>query len=299
MEQQLTYNGDSNTPMSPTTQQNNLLSIQRARKQIESDAQLLANRIALLKQEELKSWKKIEETKKKAKEVYMLKKKNEERMAEKQRIMDKKNANIANAQQGSVEFRRQKEKEKEDMLSNIYNSKHKTFMNQKKQSQKNDLKKKNFENKVIETNQAKSMKIKEQESLVLLKKKEMEAEKLLQNRLNYEKKCSEEEGLKRKKEQEVLAMEKLEMELIKRLQHTQSLQKAAYEELESALAQSAEDYAKKYFSENSPDRSPGGFPQQESESVEASPKQENTQEDAPQGDEVAQDEKINEAAPHF
>ncbi len=83
MEHQLDYSPEgNNSPMSPTTQQNNLLSIQRARKQIESDAQLLANRIALLKQEELKSWKKIEETKKKAKEVYMLKKKNEERMAE-------------------------------------------------------------------------------------------------------------------------------------------------------------------------------------------------------------------------
>ena len=36
---------------------------------IERDAQLLANRIALLKQEEMKTWKKIEETKKRATEV--------------------------------------------------------------------------------------------------------------------------------------------------------------------------------------------------------------------------------------
>jgi hypothetical protein len=41
---------------------------------------LLANRIALLKQEEIKAWKKIEETKKKAKDVMDLKKKNEERV---------------------------------------------------------------------------------------------------------------------------------------------------------------------------------------------------------------------------
>jgi len=73
-----TYNGDT-SPMSPG-KESNLLALKRARKQIESDAQLLANRIALLKQEELKAWKKIEETKKKAKEVYLLKKKNEEKM---------------------------------------------------------------------------------------------------------------------------------------------------------------------------------------------------------------------------
>ena len=47
---------------------------------VERDAQLLANRIALLKQEEMKTWKKIEETKKKAAEVMRLKQKNEERI---------------------------------------------------------------------------------------------------------------------------------------------------------------------------------------------------------------------------
>jgi len=44
---------------------------------------LLANRIALLKQEEIKTWKKIEETKKRANEVMRLKQKNEERIANK------------------------------------------------------------------------------------------------------------------------------------------------------------------------------------------------------------------------
>jgi hypothetical protein len=45
----------------------------KQRKDIERDAQLLANRIALLKQEEMRTWKKIEETKKRATEVVTLK----------------------------------------------------------------------------------------------------------------------------------------------------------------------------------------------------------------------------------
>jgi len=40
---------------------------------VEDDARLLANRIALLKQEEIKTFKKIDETKKKALEIYHLK----------------------------------------------------------------------------------------------------------------------------------------------------------------------------------------------------------------------------------
>lgn len=59
-----------------------LAALKKSRKQIEQDAQILANRIALLKQEELKSWKKIEETKKKAREVYLQKKRHEERQQE-------------------------------------------------------------------------------------------------------------------------------------------------------------------------------------------------------------------------
>jgi len=48
---------------------------------MDKDAQLLANRIALLKQEELKTRKKIEETKKKSKEIIDKKVKLEERQS--------------------------------------------------------------------------------------------------------------------------------------------------------------------------------------------------------------------------
>jgi hypothetical protein len=40
----------------------------------------LANRIALLKQEEMKTWKKIEETKKRTNDISGLKKRNEEKV---------------------------------------------------------------------------------------------------------------------------------------------------------------------------------------------------------------------------
>tara|TARA_B110000259_G_C13870915_1_gene344803 strand:+ start:278 stop:460 length:183 start_codon:yes stop_codon:yes gene_type:complete len=54
---------------------------------IERDAQLLANRIALLKQEEMKTWKKIEETKRRAGEVVKLKIKNEQKQSVKMHQM--------------------------------------------------------------------------------------------------------------------------------------------------------------------------------------------------------------------
>ena len=70
----------SNLMLSNKITSSNFLSICYS---IERDAQLLANRIALLKQEEMKTWKKIEETKKRASDVQRLKAKNEERAQKK------------------------------------------------------------------------------------------------------------------------------------------------------------------------------------------------------------------------
>jgi len=61
-----------------------------ARKQTEDDVKLLANRIALLKMEEQKAWKKIEETKKKAKDIMSVKQRNQDQIRIKeQRRRDK------------------------------------------------------------------------------------------------------------------------------------------------------------------------------------------------------------------
>lgn len=60
-----------------------LAEVKRRRKDIERDAQLLANRIALLKQEEQKTWKKIDDTKKRTNEILTLKKRNEDRIQKK------------------------------------------------------------------------------------------------------------------------------------------------------------------------------------------------------------------------
>ena len=58
----------------------------QSRKQAEEDARLLQNRITLLRLEEKKAWKKIEETKKKAKDIMVLKQRNQEN----QRIKDER-----------------------------------------------------------------------------------------------------------------------------------------------------------------------------------------------------------------
>jgi len=151
--------------------------------------------------------------------------------------------------------RKQREKEKKEMLYAIYQNKHQAVIEQKKQREMNEVKKKVFTDKFIQKNVEKSQKIREEKDQTIQKKKEMEAQKVLQNKLNYEKRKAEEEALKMKKEQEILEMKKLELELIQKLHETQEVQKTAYEELESALNDSPSKFAEKYYSEHSNSRS--------------------------------------------
>lgn len=98
---------------------------------IERDAQLLANRIALLKQEEMRTWKKIEETKKRAKEVNDLKMRNEHKMQIKldqmrvNQMMQEENQNKINA------MRKQREMERQKIQEAIYLSKKEEAKQQK------------------------------------------------------------------------------------------------------------------------------------------------------------------------
>lgn len=60
--------------------QTRLLAAKEARKLVEQDAQLLANRIALLKQEEEKAWRKIEQTRSRARDILKTRKENEDKV---------------------------------------------------------------------------------------------------------------------------------------------------------------------------------------------------------------------------
>merc|ERR1719382_517358 len=90
--------GDSGSMEQPAEGQGNLTSAKEVRKRAELDAQLLANRIALLKQEEEKAWKKIEETRKRAMEITELRAQNEQKFAAKEQFYKAKWESILAAQ---------------------------------------------------------------------------------------------------------------------------------------------------------------------------------------------------------
>ena len=90
---------------------------------IERDAQLLANRIALLKQEEMKTWKKIDDTKKRTGEILTLKKRNEERIQKKIYDYQVQNEQTRMQSQNNYALNKQRQEEKKKVQEAIFLSK--------------------------------------------------------------------------------------------------------------------------------------------------------------------------------
>lgn len=86
-------------------------------------ALVLANRIALLKQEEMRTWKKIEETKKRAADVMRLKQRNNERVAQKIEYQQEKEFEKKMLVEQNMRMRLMNQQEKEKIMQAIKDSK--------------------------------------------------------------------------------------------------------------------------------------------------------------------------------
>ena len=108
---------------------------------VERDAQLLANRIALLKQEELKTRKKIEETRKRASEVLKLKQRNNEKITEKMEKMQYEQMVSAQNRQRIMHMRKERTVEKTKIQQSILMSKHEEARQAKLKAQQDNARK--------------------------------------------------------------------------------------------------------------------------------------------------------------
>lgn len=218
------------------TEQTKLAEAKQMRKRADEDARLLANRIALLKQEEMKAQKKIEETRRKAQEILNLRSRNTEILKEKEekrkqaeeeeRIRTEQNKQARNHYKNS---KIQKSMVRQNRAASEVNS----LKNSRKQNLEiiENMKTQDLIQKATIRNLIKSQHKEAEE-----RRKKIERDRKEKARIETEKRIEEENRMRRTREEEVAKMEQEELELIQRLQNTQLLQKTAYEELENALA---------------------------------------------------------------
>merc|ERR1719352_1611129 len=139
-----------------TTMQANLTGAKEARKRAELDAQLLANRIALLRQEEDKAWKKIEETRKRAAEITDLRKQNEQKFAAKEHFYKAKWESIRAAQAQNAMARDKAKAIREQTRQGMLEQRHMNAERTKEESSKLLLQKKEREQNEKQANKDRS-----------------------------------------------------------------------------------------------------------------------------------------------
>ena len=213
-----------------------LAEAKQMRKRADEDARLLANRIALLRQEELKAQKKIEETRRKANEIVSLRSKNTEMLKarEEQRRKAEEEDQLRAEQSKQMRTQKHNSRFQQSLLrQNRAVSEANHLKNNRKQNLETieSMKTQDLVQKATLRNFIKNQHREAEERRVKLERDRKE-----KARIETEKKIEEENRMRRYREEEVARMEQDELELIQRLQNTQLLQKTAYEELENALA---------------------------------------------------------------
>jgi len=219
----------------PRLQNGSLTTAKEARKRAELDAQLLANRIALLKQEEEKAWKKIEETRKRAGDISTLRSENEQKYIAKEHFYKNKWESIRNSQSHNAYMREQARKGKSESAQAHLDARKAYVQNAKMISREALMEKKGRVANEKAMNEQRTQYIKQQKEEAKARLEQEKQARLAQYQQDYERRVSEEEMLRARTEALVAKMEKEEMELISRLQNTQTVQRSAYEELEAAL----------------------------------------------------------------
>lgn len=233
MDSQDTHDSPNDTAEEP---QVSLIEAKKLRKQADEDARLLANRIALLKQEEMKAWKKIEDTRKRAKEIMDMRARNLELQRERdeaRRLKEEEEQRRIMETKARIEANRSSKQAVRDQVSQ------KTFeeaLSVRQQKDRNRDLISRQRNDHDEKNKEVSQTIREQEKLQKERRAQLLAEKKQKAKAELERKIEEENRVKIERERMIAKMEQEEMELIQRLTNTQMLQKSAYEDLEMALS---------------------------------------------------------------
>eukprot|EP01038_Epipyxis_sp_PR26KG_P008322 gene8322-11263_t len=212
-----------------------MLDVKLDRKRVESDLQLLSNRIALLKVEEQRALHKVVETKQRADEILEIKKRNEDflqsRMTHKAMVEISKRL----AQEKAAQEREERRSRIASNKKAIIDEKRFVAVQTKQQSRQVEELVMHSKIQVELEKRAKAEELRKKRELLRIQKEEAKIKQEQKNQIYYINKMEAEAKKKREAEMMIEAMENEERELIRRLKTTQELQQKAYEELQKSL----------------------------------------------------------------
>lgn len=215
---------------------NRLLQAQLARKQAEADAQLLANRIELLRQEEAKAWKKIQQTKVRASDILKLREEAERKQATRVEFALRESEHKRKAQHSRFLQKQKERSNRQRAQAALVRKKQNDVRSVRRTTRENEIEKQRQRQSEAERARYNREVVRAHERRLQAVRRKKEADQRRANELAYESRVREEQERTRERESAVAQMEREEIELIQRLQRAQVTQKGAYEQLEGALS---------------------------------------------------------------
>ena len=213
----------------------NLSEIKKERRHLEQDAQMLANRIKLLQLEDEKTWKKIQETKRKAKQFAQVRQEQENKLAIINEVKQERERAISEKRSSYRAMKEFQRREKDDLKSAIFRSKYEDAVMVKHQRESKIRNKQTAFDIISEENRMRKNAVEREKQIGKIKIMEFQQQKNFIGREMYLKKIEENERIKHEKIKQVSEMEMLEMELIKRLENTQTIHDYANRELQNMI----------------------------------------------------------------
>ena len=208
----------------------------RNKRQIESDAQLLSNRIKLLQLEEQRTLKKIKSTRKQAHTVLATRRRDEARQHFFDQLRLEEERQISMKKEQNLRMRESMKTEHQQSMETLRELKRKKVLAVKKMLVTEREKRNSAMGRLREENYLRAKQIQTGRKEALIRVHSQRSQKHAFVRESHYQRLTEEDRAIRTREQEVMNMELLEMELIEKLKTTQIMQQQANDVLETALS---------------------------------------------------------------
>lgn len=202
-----------------------------ARKRSELNVQLLANRIALLKQEEEKAWKRIEDTRRKTATVVASQAERSRMDSSKEQLYKAQWESMRAAQEKNSADRERARAQRTAARNGVQRQRAQSAQSQKARSRELLAQKRQQDMASREANSSRSTMARESREDMRRTLEQSAQEKLRRFREESDARVAQEVLLHGQTEQLVASMEREELELIQRLQVSQNAQRSAIEEL--------------------------------------------------------------------
>eukprot|EP01017_Pseudomicrothorax_dubius_P050855 TRINITY_DN9691_c0_g1_i2.p1 TRINITY_DN9691_c0_g1~~TRINITY_DN9691_c0_g1_i2.p1 ORF type:complete len:319 (-),score=102.91 TRINITY_DN9691_c0_g1_i2:113-1069(-) len=238
--------GTASSISNDSPEKRSLADLQNERRKYENDAKILANRVSLLKHEEAKTLRRIEETRRKAIEVYLKKREIEERNRKKEMEAARMQYDLKSNQKDTVQQRTESQKRIQELKKMLQDQKHQDMLQMRDHRMKIEKsielqKKENLIDRQLRAMNVRQMEAKVQQRLQTYKEERSEIA-----RENYEEKKRREMMKQDAIASDINKLEKTENQLLGSLLERQTLHRDAYNQLENALALPTAEFIRRY-----------------------------------------------------